>query len=275
MEPSRGQAGCGLVGLLRRRGDPGAGVIARLFCRRRRCPDCGPRRCARLHARYLELLGGYLQASPDARLVSFLVAPGAWATLARRLRRHHAPYLRIPATAGDLVVTIAGAAPDHHGEPIGNLAAFLHRVFTWDPAGGFDTRRPSDRGWEAVANETAVGSATTSDQGKPASPVANETAAGWELVGFIGHPYYAAVELAAELDLAPAPIPERELATDWAEAHTIRLPGEGTATWNRVLYRLAVRPPTTRAQDRDLREHRKRLIAGRRSLQDRLPGMAA
>jgi hypothetical protein len=273
-EPSRGQAGCGLVSLFRRRDDPGAGAIVRLFCKRRRCPDCGPRRCARLKARYLELLRGYLHDNPAQALVWFVVAPGAWATLARRLRRHHAPYLRIPAAAGDLVITIAGVPLDRadiHQVP--DVAHLLEQAFTWDEASGFDTRRPSDRGWEAGPSgpPTEVKAAGSGATPGPSGP----ERAGWELIGFIGHPYFTAIEFADQLDLTPAPIPERELADDWAEAHTIRLPGEGTATWNRVMYRLAVRPPTTRQQDRDLREHRRRLIAGRRSVQDRLPGIAA
>jgi hypothetical protein len=278
MEPSRGQAGCGLVGLLRRRDNPGAGAIARLFCKRRRCPDCGPRRCARHHARYLELLGGYLQANPDVQLVSFTVASGAWTTLARRLRRHHAPYLRVPTDAGDLVVTIAGVDLDRADlEHVADVGQLLERVFTWDPASGFDTRRTSAAGWEAPVvdhqEKPQVSGAATGDATGAVS--GNAEPGGWELVGFVGHPYFAAVAIAERLDCQPQAVPERELGDDWAEAHSIRLPAEDTPAWRSLLFRLQIRPPTTRAQDREVREHRQRLRARGRSVQDRLPGVAA
>jgi hypothetical protein len=279
-EPSRGQAGCGLVALLRQRGDPAAGAIARLFCKRRRCPDCGPRRCVRLRAKYLELLGGYLDANPGVDLACFTVEPGAWATLARRLRRHHLPYLRIPsAGGGDLVVTVDGSDLDRADlEHIADVAQLLERLFTWDPVAGFDTRRPSAAGWEAEASTGGAGNANTSKekpQVKDSAVADGGDPGGWELVGFVGHPYFAAVGIAERLDCQPQAVPERELGDDWAEAHSIRLPAEDTPAWRALLFRLQIRPPTTRAQDREVRDHRQRLRARGRSVQDRLPGVAA
>jgi hypothetical protein len=55
---------CGRVALLRNRATPTQGVIARLFCKSRRCPDCGPRRAERLYLTFLDLLGAWLDANP-------------------------------------------------------------------------------------------------------------------------------------------------------------------------------------------------------------------
>jgi hypothetical protein len=279
IQPSRGQAGCGLVSLLRRREDPGAGAIVRLFCKRKRCPDCGPRRCARLKAKYLELLGSWLDANPGCALNTYEIAPAAWASLGRNLRRRDAAYVRIPLTSGaDLVVTAEPPGADRPSiADRADLERVLDAAFTWTLSSGFDTRRCSHRGFEAEASAAHdnVTSSGEKPQVKAGAGATGTEPTGWELLGFIGHPYFAAISLADQLDLDPAPVPERELADDWAEAHTIRLPGEGTATWRRMLHRLQVRPPTTRQQDRELREQRRRMANRRPSIQHQLPGVAA
>lgn len=281
LSPSRGQAGCGLVALLRNRGNPGDGRLARLFCKRRRCPDCGPRRCARYQRRYLELLGAWLEErGPSVHLVQFTIASSAWPSCSRKLRRLLLPYLRIPYRAGeDLIITTNALAMSNGRavEPVDDLGELLARVFTWTPDSALDRRRPSAAGWETVAE-------VTTDQGDNITLKSSETAGqstagaapGWELLGFAGLDYAAALRVLAQLDLDQGDVPERELADDWAEARAVRLPVEGSADWTRMVRRLRLRPPTTRATDRQIRQHQRRLRERYgRSVQDRLPGVAA
>jgi hypothetical protein len=279
--PSRGQVGCGLNTMLRNRGDSSDGRWVRLFCKRRRCPDCGPHRCARLERRYLEMLTAWLtERGPGARLVSFPLAPSAWSSCSRKLRREHLPYLRIPLAAGEDLIVTTNALATSNGravDPVDDLGELLARAFTWTPGSGFDRRRPSASGWETVDQVTSDKPAGQSGgvENMSNSPDGKSSPVGWELIGFSALEYIQGIRVLAALDLDQGDIPERELPDDWAEARKVRLPAEGTPEWQRLWTRLKLRLPTTREQDELLRDHRKRLRAGGPVKQDRLPGLAA
>jgi hypothetical protein len=95
---------CGRVAVLRSRRDPAVVVTARLFCKRKVCPGCGPYQRRRLAAHYIEAIG----STPVVRQI---VDRSVWPTMAKRLRRHGASFLRIPASDGRYVVlATAGTA---------------------------------------------------------------------------------------------------------------------------------------------------------------------
>jgi hypothetical protein len=277
MQPSRGQAGCGLVALLRNRGNSSVGALARLFCKRRRCVDCGPRRADRERRRYLELLSAYLDAHPDARLATFTIAKTAWASCSARLRRHRLPVLQAPDQPGfTMVITLE--APEAIGrdlERVEDLGALLARVFAWTPERGFDTRRARAVGWD-VAKTAGADAPAAAGNSAGHSGSGGADAPGWDLVALVWHSYHEAITIAdRRLQLDPHPVPEHELRDDWAEAHTIRLPLEDTLAW-RVMWReLHCSDPAQWSQHRQVRGVRKRLVERRPARQDRLPGIAA
>jgi hypothetical protein len=243
-------------------------VIARLFCKGRNCHDCGPRRAARYHREHLELLTAWWAAQANPVLWAFEVAPEAWSSLSKKLRRHFAAYDRIPIAAGaDLILT--DQPTDHAVVKITTLAELestLAAAFTWHPGYAGDRRRPSHRGFEdePVENPTGATGSGTADQGKPKPTVENATATGWELLGFVGKGITLdlAVATADSLELEPTPMPERKLTTDWAEAYELNLPAEGTSAYYALVERLRLRAPG---------DHRHR---GRRAAADHL-GVAA
>jgi hypothetical protein len=91
---------------------------------------------------------------------------------------------------------------------------------------------------------------SAADQAKPKPAGIDVPAAGWELIGFAGVTLDVAVHAAAALKLEPAPMPERALAADWAEAYELALPAEGTSTYRALIQRLRLRAPG-RAPRRD------------------------
>jgi hypothetical protein len=250
---NRRSAGCGRVALLRNRATPDRGVIARLFCKSRQCPDCGPRRADRLLTTYLELLGGWWDTQPDPVLYAVEIAPKAWASLARKLRRAEAAYARIPLTDGDDLVLVAGEGGI--GRAIRTreeLERTLQEAFAWSSAWVPDRRRPSHSGFEdePVSDATPPDAGGTAEQGKPKLTVASETPAGWELIGFAGVTLDVALHAADALKLEPAPMPDRKLAAAWAEAYELALPGEGTPTYRALIQRLRLRAATAGARRR-------------------------
>jgi hypothetical protein len=283
LEPSRGQAGCGLVALLRNRGDHGQGALARLFCKRKRCPDCGPRKATRDRNRYQQLLEAYLEANPDARLATFTLAKTAWATCSARLRRHHLPVLQLPDTPGYLqVVTLD--QPDQVGrddlERVEDLGELLDKAFAWTPERGFDTRRARAVGWDTVKQVANSGQAGGEKPQVNADPVPNSgQQEGWDLLALVWHSYADAIAIATRrLGMDPQPLPERELRDDWAEAHTVRLPAEGSLAWKVMWRELNCIDPYQWKQNQELRKSRAKLREEgqlRRAKQDPLPGLAA
>jgi hypothetical protein len=235
---------CGRVALLRNRATPDRGAFARLFCKSRQCPDCGPRRGQRLYVQFSDLLGGWWDTHPDPVLYATQIAPKAWASLARKLRRAEAAYVRIPVTDGDDLVLVAGEGGI--GRAIRTreqLEAVLETALTWTPSSVFDKRRPSHRGFQPEQAEQT----TEKPQVKAGVGVDKSTGepSGWELLGFAGRGITLdmAVRAAQQLDLQPQPIGPRELAHDWAEAYTLRLPPEGTPELEVLCRKLRLRAP--------------------------------
>jgi hypothetical protein len=210
-----GAADCGRVALLRN--PAGQAVAARLFCKRKTCPDCAPFRVRRLAQHYREAIG-------DTPVVRFLVERAKWPTTARRLSRQGASYLRIPAP-GDRYVVVATTGP---GEPVDDLAATLNAAFAAMPAGDAKgrpdaARVSSSRCWAETRTPDHVSgnSGRDDDEGR------------WELVGLAGVSLDQVVKVAKEHGLYLGPVDAREMAVAWAEAHLLRLPPAGTAEYLR------------------------------------------
>jgi hypothetical protein len=238
---------CGRVALLRNRATPDRGAFARLFCKSRQCPDCGPRRGQRLYVQFSDLLGGWWDTQPDPVLYATQIAPKSWASLARKLRRAEAAYVRIPVTDGDDLVLVAGEGGI--GRAIRTreqLEAVLSTALTWTPSSVFDKRRPSHRGFQPASENSEPAEKkpqVTAATGGAASQ--NSEPTGWELLGFAGRGITLdmAVRAATQLDLQPQPLGPRELAPDWAEAYTLRLPPEGTPELEVLCRKLRLRAP--------------------------------
>jgi hypothetical protein len=274
MQPSRGMVGCGLVMLFR---TGNVGEVARPFCKLRGCPDCGPRRCARLHRKYVQMLDDWLDEHGPTPLVTFTIAPTAWPSLARKLRRADGgagvPYQRLPLRDGtDRIITThdlgrdVDLVADHH--------QLLGEVFTWSPEDVFETRRPSHAGWDLIASLTETTEKAQVSAGTVGDGAAEDKPKR-ELVGFVGRSYSEAVHVLDTLQLAPQEIPERDLPDDWAEAHRFQLPDQDSAKWFLLAKRLRLWLPTTKAQQREIREWQRGVRARGRSVQYPLPGIAA
>lgn len=228
-----GAADCGRVALLRN--PSGQAVAARLFCKRKTCPDCGPFRVRRLALHYREAIG-------DTPVVRFLVERAKWPTRARQLSRSKASYLRIPAPGATYVV-FATAGP---GEPVTDLGATLDAAFAAMPAGDAkgrpDTARvSSSRCWaESKPVRAGTGSGRGDDQGK------------WELVGLAGVSLDQVVKVAQEHGLYLGPVDARDLAAAWAEAHLLRLPPAGTPEYLRFTNSIRLHWPARHRRGVDL-----------------------
>jgi hypothetical protein len=247
---NRRSAACGRVALLRNRATPDRGAVARLFCKSRNCHDCGPRRAARHHHTYRDLLTTWWTAQSAPVLYAFEVAPEAWSSLSKRLRRHFAAYARIPIAAGaDLVIT------DHSTEhdvrqitTLDELASTLEAAFDWHPGYAGDRRRPSHRGFDAEVDKPAK--RQTDESAGQSHDAPGPT--GWELLGFAGKgiTLHEAMRIADSLELEPEPMPERKLAADWAEAFQLRLPDQHSKTYWLLVERLRLQAPDARNRHR-------------------------
>lgn len=213
----RSDVQCGRVALLRNRAN-GSCVATRLFCKRKACPECGPRRRGRLASHYREVIG----TTPVVRLE---ITRRAWATTSKRLARSKASYVRIPAP-DDRYIVVATAGP---GEPITDLAATLASAFEQMPSD--EARVSSSRAW---ALEPAATGATGAGDGE----------GGWELLGFTTVTLDDVVQVARDLGLYVGQVADRELAPDWAEAHLLRLPEEGTLDYRRFAKRIGLHWPS-------------------------------
>jgi hypothetical protein len=205
---------CGRVAILRSRRDPAAVVAARLFCKRKVCPGCGPYHRRRLAAHYTDTIG-------STPVVRTMVDRSVWPTMAKRLRRHGASFLRIPAPDGRYVVL----ATIGDGEPVtdlaGTLASAFEQVPLVDAKGRPDLARvSSSRCWSQAAAGQA-GSSGADDSG------------GYELLGFARKTLPQVVKIAKSVGLYAGPVADRELAPDWAEAHLLHVPAGDTLAWRR------------------------------------------
>jgi hypothetical protein len=206
---------CGRVALLRNR-TSGATVAARLYCNRKACPECGPRRRAQLVAHYTAAIG----ATPVVRLE---VARDAWPTLAKRIGRAKGRYLRVPAPGGRYVVFASGVT----GDPVFHLEHTLAAAFETMPS---DLARvSSSRCWSAagVSSETGFG----------------EQEAGWELLGLATVSLDQVVEVAKAQGCYVGPVDPRDLPSEWGEAHVLDLPEVGTLAYRRFAMRIGLHWP--------------------------------
>jgi hypothetical protein len=153
---------CGRVALLADLEHPGEGVAARLWCKRKMCPDCGPRRRRQLAEHYTAAIG-------TTPVVRWTVARSAWKTTAGRLQRAKADYVRIPGPAGMFVV-YATSGP---GQPVANPRRLLARDFDL---------MPSDRAHATSSRAWAMTSAKPAAGGKASGGKAEATPR-WELLG--------------------------------------------------------------------------------------------
>ena len=139
--------------------------------------------------------------------------------MAKRLRRHGASFLRIPAPNSCYVVLATAG----EGEPVtdlpGTLATAFEEVPLADARGRPDLARvSSSRCW----SQAAVGQVGGGDG-----------EGGYELLGFARKPLRQVVQMAKNLGLYAGPVADRELAPNWAEAHLLHLPPGDTLAWRR------------------------------------------
>jgi hypothetical protein len=224
-------ADCGRVALLRSRRDPAVVVAARLFCRRRVCPFCGPYRRRRLASHYTAAIG-------DTPMLRRVIDRSAWPTMARRLRRLGASFLRIPAPDNRYVVLATAG----DGDPVADLAAILGATFEQMPLvdgrGRPDTARvSSSRCWSEATGKSGSGG--------------DGEGGGYELLGFARRPLAHVVRKAKETGLYVGPVADRDLAVDWAEAVLLRLPASDSLAWHRFKRWIGLHQP-----DRYLRQAR-------------------
>lgn len=210
---------CGRVALLRSRRDPGSIVAARLFCKRRVCPSCGPRRRRLLADHYATAIG-------EVPVVRRVVDRDAWPAMARRLHRLQADYLRVPAADGYLVFASAG-----EGEPVTDLAAALGDAFEQMPLA--DARGRPDRARVSSSRAWSVATkATGSGDGQ----------GGYELLGQAKVPLAMVVKAAQDLGMYVGQVADRELAAEWAEAHVLRYPAD-PRVWRWFTRRVGLHQP--------------------------------
>jgi Bifunctional DNA primase/polymerase, N-terminal/CHC2 zinc finger len=203
---------CGRSMLLRRRDDPGAGLLMRLFCKRKACPGCGPR----LRAKYA---AHFTAATAGRTLYRVPVARGSWATMAKRLRRAAADYVRVPAPDGRYTV-FATVGP---GELVAEPAAALAEAFNFMPS---DLARVSStRAWRI------------------SSP---ETAGAWELVGLVKVGTDRAAAVARHLGILRGPVAAGMLPPAVAEAWALTLPADDGPEFERFARLVGLHDPPDR-----------------------------
>jgi hypothetical protein len=217
---------CGIVSLLRDRQRPELVITARLFCKRKVCPNCGPRRREALARHYTFVIG-------DTPVVCRTVARSTWATMARRLRRAGASYLRIPAPGGYVVF-----ATDGPGDPVGDLAEALAAAFTAMPS---DLARVSSSRCWSVAPPAVGGGGGGGEAG------------GYELLGVASHHLSRVVKVAKDLGIYVGQVADRQLAPDWAEAHLLRVPPDDPLVWRRFTRWIGLHDPDRQRRRRSAR----------------------
>jgi hypothetical protein len=203
---------CGRVAVLRSRRDPAVVVAARLFCKRKVCPGCGPYHRRRLASHYTEAIG----STPVVRQV---IDRSVWPTMARRLRRHGASFLRIPAPDDRYVVVATAGDGESITDLASTLAAAFEQVPLTDARGRPDLARvSSSRCWSQAADRAGSG---------------GDGEGGYELLGFARKTLHQVVKVAKSVGLYAGPVADRELASDWAEAHLLHAPPGDTLAWRR------------------------------------------
>ena len=194
---------CGRTMLLRSRTDPHEGAAVRMFCKRKACPDCGPRKRA-------ELTRHYVAMATLRPLVARTIARSSWATVAKRLQRAGASYVRIPQPQGRYLV-LATAGP---GEPVSDPQAAIGAAFEAMPA---DTAHvTSSRDWALTSTRPAA--AAVDRPGR------------WEVLSAASVSYREVIRQALDRGWDRGPLQET-LGADWADARRLWLPTPDTLEW--------------------------------------------
>jgi hypothetical protein len=216
---------CGRTALLRDHQD-GSDIAARLFCKTKRCPDCGPRRRARL-------IDYWTAETAGVPLVRAVIARGVWATMRKRLDRARAAYLKVPAPGGCYVVLASGGI----GEPVSDNAAAVVDAFASEALDLARVSHSRSRTFQDAAEPTTVRTAGVGQGDREPEP------ARYELRGMAMVPLGHVIAAAADLGYYQGRIPDRELPPDWAEAHRLALPEPGTADYKRFGMRIGLHWP--------------------------------
>jgi hypothetical protein len=209
-------SGCGYQMARRNRRNPALRQLWRKPCRIWSCPDCGPWFRREKVRRYLEKLDGF-------PLWLAVIARDRWPTLARRLKRHGAEHLRIPAP-GDMVVVIATT---DIGEPVTDLAAALAEAINAKPADG--SRITSSDAWKL--------SGAGSDDDADDDPE-------WIWEAPYSLPIEQAVEVGKEWGYYDGPVQ----TGGYSVAHQFRFPEDDPLAWRRFRRRIGLSydPPKRR-----------------------------
>jgi hypothetical protein len=194
---NRRSAGCGRVAVLEDSRQPGSLAAARLPCKRKTCPVCGP-------IWRQAVVGHYLAVIADTPVVRRVVDPRAWRTMAARLRRAGAQHVRLEMPDGTLVIysTVGG------GRPVSDLAGAL------------------------VADVAVAAGRITASSEWARQPVSQRGPSRWRMVGLASVPLARVVQVARDLNMYVAEVPAHQLPADWAEAHLLRRTDDDLA-WRR------------------------------------------
>jgi hypothetical protein len=200
--------GCGFQMARRNRRNPTLHQLWRKPCRVWSCPDCGPWMRAEKVRRYLEKLDGL-----PLHIVT--ITRDRWATLARRLKRHSADHLRIPASDDQVVIITTMVV----GEPVDDLAATLAAAIDAKPADG--SRITSSDAWKL--------SGAGSDDDADDDPE-------WIWEAPFSLPIDQAVEIGKELGCYDGPV----RTSGHSEAHQFRFPADDPLAWRRFRRRIGL-----------------------------------
>jgi hypothetical protein len=201
-QQARSGRGCGIILQYRHR-DSRQRKLVWKPCRTRSCPDCGPWLRREKLRRYQDKLDGW-------PLWLVTVDDDRWPTLARRLRRHGAQHLRIPAAAGCSVVVTTIAV----GEPVTDLAATLAELLDAQP---LDARRVTSSDAWKLSGQATRDDDQDQDQAEPE----------WVPEGLVTVTMDRAVELARELGVYLGPV-----TVTVGEAHLLGFPDD-REVWQR------------------------------------------
>jgi hypothetical protein len=206
---ARSTAGCGRVALLEDSRNPGAYAAARLRCKRKRCPDCGPLGHRARIGHYLAMMDGY----PMRRR---RIDPAARRATLAKLRRAGHRWVPIPAPDGALVLYATGGP----GELVTDPAATLTADVLASPPGR--SIIPC-RAWAR-------------------QPIAQRGSSRWKLDGMAKIPMAQLVKAALDAGIYRHQLATEALPPEWAEAHLLQRPDDELA-WRRFRRRIGLHWP--------------------------------
>jgi hypothetical protein len=219
----RSQVACGRVMLLADLRHPGRMLTVRQACDRKACPACGPRLRRELAEHYTAKIG-------HQPVTARTIQRAAWPTLAKRLQRASADYVRIPQP-GRTYLVLATIGP---GEPVTDPAATLHAAFQ---------AMPNDRAHVTSARAWALRRKT--QHGEDASTPR------WELIGNAAVPYPQVIKAALDLGLHRRALRDDELQAGWAQADLLHQPERASPAWRAFSERIGLHwPGRARADSR-------------------------